>query len=185
MKKKFSALVLLMMIATLSFSQFELKFEPISLLFGQIPVSAEYVVTEHIGIEATVGYSFGKDKNYSSSTSSSGLVICGLAKYYFKPDKGGDKFYVFPYVRNVNRTFNFTENNTEYKATYKAFGVGFGFGYKIVAESGLLFDIGLGAGRNFSGGYTYDDPTYSSSEDFFIPINFLGRVSVGYRFGGK
>jgi hypothetical protein len=184
MKKKLLTLVMFMMVAFYSFSQFELKFEPISLIFGQVPLSAEYVISKSVGIEGTVGYSFGKDKNFSTSSNSQGLVVNGLFKFYFNPEKGGDKFYAFPYIRNANRKFNFTNNNSNVEATYKAFGLGFGVGYKIVAESGLLFDIGLGVGKNFSGGYTYSDPTYTSTEDFFIPINVLGRISIGYRFGG-
>ena len=185
MKKKLLTLGLFMMIAFYSFSQFELKIDPINALFGQIPVSAEYVVAPHIGIEASVGYNFGKDKNYDTKTS--GLVVVGSFKYYFKPDKGGDKFYVFPYVRYVTRKFDITDltsTSGTTTATYTAFGAGFGLGYKIVAESGLLFDIGLGVGKNFTGGYTYSDSQYTESGDFTIPINVVGRLSIGYRFGG-
>jgi hypothetical protein len=187
MKKKLFVLGMFMMAAFYSFSQFELKIDPVSALFGNIPLAAEYIITENIGVEATVGYSFGKDKNFESSTSAQGLVVAGLVKYYFKPDDGGDRFYFFPYVRNANRKFTFTDDidQTEVEATYKAFGVGFGIGYKVVAESGLLFDFGFGVGKNFSGGYTYSDPDYTEEDDFFIPINLMGRISIGYRFGGK
>jgi hypothetical protein len=187
MKKKLMSLGLFMMIAFYSFSQFELKIDPINAIFGQIPVSAEFVASKNIGIEATGAYNFAKDKNYN--TKSTGLVTCGLIKFYFSPKNGGDRFYAFPYVRYVSRKFDFTNTTGigagTISATYKAFGAGFGIGYKIVAESGLLFDIGFGVGKNFSGKYTYNDPTYSEAGNFTIPINAIGRMSIGYRFGGS
>jgi hypothetical protein len=184
MKKKLLTLAFFMMMAFYGFSQLELKVDPINALFGQIPVSLEYVITPNIGAEAWVGYSFGKDKNYDTKTS--GVVINGLFKYYFKPDDGGDKFYAFPYVRYVNRKFDFEEAGYTgtITSTYTAFGAGFGAGYKIVAESGLLFDFALGVGKNFKSEYTYSDPTYNTILDLNISINIIGRISVGYRFGG-
>ncbi len=165
------------------FSQLELKLEPINLLFGQIPISIEYILTDNMGVEGTIGYSFQKDRNFENAETSTGLVINGLFKYYFNPDNGGDKFYVFPFVRNVNRSFTFTEDNVEYKSTYKAFGVGFGVGYKVVARAGLVFDFGLGVGKNFTSEYTYE-PAYTPTEEFTLPITGIFRASLGYRFGG-
>jgi len=161
---------------------FELKTNPIGAIFGTIPLSVEYVINDNIGIEATLGYYFKKDNTFSDVDKSSGLVLNGLFKYYFVPKNGGDRFYAFPYIRYVNRNVSFTEDGSGYEASYTAFGAGFGVGYKWVAESGLLVDIGAGVGRNFSGEYTYNDPTYTADGDDFLPINGLFRISLGYRF---
>jgi len=182
MKQKLILMVVALTFATNGFSQFEIKFNPIGALFGQIPLSAEYILNDNMGVELTVGYYFKKEGDFQNVSKSSGLVTNGLFKYYFNPNKGGDKFYVFPYVRYVTRSFTFTDATSgDIEASYNAFGVGFGLGYKIVANSGLLFDFGLGAGKNFSSDYSYSDPNYSSSVS--IPaLNIFGRISIGYRF---
>jgi len=162
---------------------FEAKINPIGLIFGNIPVSLEFVASDNIGIEATAAYSYSKGSFFEGTSKASGLVLAGLFKYYFKPDNGGDGFYAFPYVRYANRKFTFDDGTTtgDVTATWNAFGAGFGIGYKWVAESGLLLDIGGGLGKNFTGEFTYDDPNYSESVD--IPsINGMFRVSLGYRF---
>ncbi len=183
MKKRIIlVLATFVMFVTNIFSQFELKIDPIFALFGMIPISAEYVIKENIGIEATASYYFKKDNTFSDATKSSGLVTNGLFKFYFSPDKGGDRFYAFPYIRYVKRNVTFIDNSNEINATYTAFGIGFGVGYKWVAEKGILIDCGLGVGRNFSGGYTYSDPSYINSSADLIPINVMGRLSLGYRF---
>jgi hypothetical protein len=182
MKQKLFLLAMLIVFATNGFSQIEVKFNPIGALFGQIPLSTEYILNDNMGIEATLGYYYKKTGDFQDVSKSSGLVTSGLFKYYFSPDKGGDKFYAFPYVRYVTRSFTFNDATYgDIEASYSAFGVGFGLGYKWVADSGILLDFGFGAGKNFTSDYSYSDPNYSS--DVSIPgINFLGRISVGYRF---
>ena len=181
MRKKILTLVSFMVFATYGFSQIEVKINPIGLLFGQIPLSAEYIINDNMGAEITAGYYFKSFGDFTETTNSSGFVTNVLFKYYFKPEDGGDKFYVFPYYRYVSRSWTFTDVTLgEINGTYKSSGIGFGAGYKIVAESGLLFDFGLGVGKNFSSKYSYSDPTYEN--DISIPINILGRISIGYRF---
>jgi len=185
MSKKILSLVVIMMVSTLGFSQVEVKINPISALFGQISVSAEYIVKENIGAEATLGYYFKADESFGETSKSSGIVTNFLFKYYFSPSEaGGDKFYVFPYARYAKRTWTFNDANTnsEIEGSITSIGVGFGAGYKIVAESGLLFDFGLGVGKNFGGTTTYSDSNYSEIEEITFPINVLGRISIGYRF---
>lgn len=185
MKMKVLAIGVFMLVAKLGFAQhFEIKTNPIGLLFNSIPLSAEYVINENIGVEATVAYSYSKGDYFEGTSKASGLVTAGLFKYYFKPDDGGDGFYAFPYIRYASRKFTFNDGTTtgDVTATYTAFGAGFGIGYKWVAQSGLLFDLGGGIGKNFSGDFTYDDPTYTQTDNITIPINGIFRISIGYRF---
>ena len=183
MKKVFLTLAIVVLASIAGKAQIEVKINPIGAIFGSIPVSLEYVATDNIGIEATAAYSYSKGDFFEGTTKASGLVLAGLFKYYFNPDKGGDKFYAFPYVRYATRKFTFDDafSNGEVTATWNAFGAGFGIGYKWVAESGLLLDIGGGVGKNFTGEFTYDDPTYG--ESISVPsINGMFRISLGYRF---
>lgn len=181
MRKKFILFAVALLFSVNSFSQIELKFNPIGALFGTIPVSAEYILNDNMGAELTVGYYFKKSNDFNDVSKSSGLVTNGLFKYYFNPEKGADKFYAFPYIRYVNRSVTFTDGTEEIKADYSSFGLGFGLGYKWVAESGILLDFGFGAGKNFTSTYTYSDPNYNANITI-TGINFLGRISLGYRF---
>jgi len=135
MKKKILTIVAFMLFVTYGFSQIEVKINPIGLLFGQIPLSAEYIINDNIGAEVTAGYYFNNFGDFTETTDSKGFVTNVLFKYYFKPEDGGDKFYVFPYFRYASRSWTFTDNNQEIKGTYTAIGGGFGAGYKIVAET--------------------------------------------------
>lgn len=181
MKKVTVLFSLVLLLSTAGFSQIELKFNPIGALFGQIPVSAEYIINPNIGAEATFGYYYRND-NIIANSESSRIVTSLLGKYYFNPVVGGDKFYVFPYLRYANNSYVIQTDGGEVTGQYTAFGVGFGTGYKWVANSNLVFDLGFGLGRNFSGGIEYSDPTYSAGTDLFFPINIIARLSLGYRF---
>ena len=83
MKKKILALVAFMMFVTYGFSQFEVKINPIGLLFGQIPLSAEYIINDNMGAEVTAGYYFKSYGDFTDATNSSGFVANALFKYYF------------------------------------------------------------------------------------------------------
>lgn len=119
MKKKILTLSTFMLIAAYGFAQIEVKLNPIGLLFGQIPISGEYLINDDMGAEVTVGYYFKKESGFNDVSKSSGLVSNVLFKYYFNPEKGGDKFYAFPYFRYVSRSFTFTDatNNSEIEST--------------------------------------------------------------------
>lgn len=185
MKKRLLILTTFMLFATYGFSQFEVKTNPLSAMFGTIPVSIEYVAAEKIGLEGTVGYYFKKDDTFSTDSKSSGITGKFLLKFYFSPNKGGDKFYGFPYFRYSSRssTFYDSSTSTDITATYKAIGAGLGLGYKWVSDGGFLLDFGLGVGKNFSGGFTYSEATYVPTITIPVfPINFVSRISIGYRF---
>lgn len=185
MKKKILSIGVFMIIVTYGFSQFEIKTNPISMLvFGSVPVSAEYVINDNIGTEVTFSYLyqfFGEEIN--------GFSGKALLKYYFGPNIGGDRFYGAAYLHFSGFSGEDTDMNPDtyedVTSTYKynEMGLGFAIGFKWVSEKGILLDIGGGVGRNFIGGYEYNNPEYPISKDDFMPINFLGRLSIGYRFG--
>lgn len=181
--KKFVFPVLLLSVFLLASpkaqAQFEIKTNPLGLIFGSIPLSAEYVLKPNIGLELTGSYT----KVSLGSIDWSGTKATFQFKYYFSPDKGGDKFYAFPYLRYVNRSGEDTYDNEPVTVTNNVFGGGFGLGYKWVAESGLLFDLGFGIGRNLTNTWEASSPDYQEAANLDFPgINFVGRASVGYRF---
>jgi len=197
-----------MMFAIMGFSQFEVKVNPIGLLWGNMDLSGEYILNDNMGAEAEFAYYFKQDDLFGTTvTNSKSSRFVGILsyKYYFKPEDGGDKFYAFPYFRYKSSKFSITDNAVDYDISYTALGVGFGLGYKWVATSGLLFDLGVGAGKNFGGGWNWVATSgllfdlgvgagknfgggwnwdgYSTGIDIPVwPVNFISRLSIGYRF---
>ena len=186
MKMKTLLFGLFMWISISAYSQFELKFEPISAIFGRVSVASEYVFKDNMGAEVAFGYSYDAPLIFMFSEEVkdvSGLTFSGAFKFYFNPDKGGDKFYAFPYIRYYKSNFTLVDNNIEYEGDYNTFGFGFGVGWKIIAKSGILFDFNFGVGKNVSGETNFT-PDYTTDADEYSPINLVGGISLGYRFGG-
>lgn len=184
-KRILFAMVLLISAASLS-AEVEVKFNPIGVLFGQIPVSVEAILGEKgaIGIEAMGHYKYPLEESIYSKRigKATGVSATGLIKLYFNPDRGGDGYYFFPYVHYVGRKTDFNDDTYgDIEVTYNGIGAGVGAGWKFVGEPGLLIDVGAGIGRNFISNYEFSEDNYDE-EDIFLPFNFIARVSVGYRF---
>lgn len=172
-------------ISSTSSAQIELKINPIGLLFNSPDLSAEYIVNEDIGVEFGIGLEYGETNGVlTEGLKKSGFSVFVAGKYYFSPDDGADKFYAGAYLRP--RTRKFTDNDDDgFDFGYKqsAFAAGILAGYKWVGARGILFEIGIGAGRAFGDKITYNDENNNFETDGF-GIDFLGRLAVGYRFGG-
>lgn len=141
--KKFILLSLLTICTIFSLrAQTEIKVNPIALLFTGIGVGVEYGINNE----------FGVDLNALIVEGGGGVWVTG--KYYLNPRQGLDRFHIGIFAGAI---------------TDVAPGLGFMIGQKIVSSSNkVLFDIGLGVGRSFDGG--------------FLPY---GRLSIGYRIGGR
>lgn len=120
-------------------NRFEVKINPVAALFEVLRASVEYKVSDNFGAEIDVIVAEDVAVGYL------------LGKYYLSPKRGADKFYVDSYLVGGDG----------------AGGLGFGAGYKLVAENGLVFDIGLGIGRDFVG------------NNDVLPH---GKAQIGYRF---
>lgn len=122
--KKFLIAVAFLACTHFAKAQFELKTNPIAILFEALPVSLEYVLNDYWGMEV----------NGWISQDFSFLYFSG--QHYFNPNKGGDKF-------NIGAFTGVTSDN--------GFGLGFFFGYKVLSSKNVLVDLALGVGRDFSG----------------------------------
>ncbi len=165
-------------------AQTELKINPLGLLFLSPDLSAEFAVSEDIGIEPTVGVSFLKLKVDQESLKSTGLSYGVQGKYYFNPDKGIDKFYAGIYLRGGNSTFTSSTAGDNDKLTQNKLGLGLALGYKWVSQKNVVFELGGGLGRKLFNKFEVESGTTNLAD---VPIlNFDGffRFSVGYRFGG-
>lgn len=171
-KRLFATIAAVLFVVGASFAQIEVKVNPIGLLFGGISASGEYILNDNMGVEASL--------RLASTTlvdvKTTGFGAGASYKYYFSPDKGADKFYVYGYLDYVGGKGTDSASAT---LTYSRVAAGFGAGYKWVADSGLLFDIGFGIGRNLSSNWTWSDGQTTSIN---FPLDLNGKLAIGWRF---
>lgn len=161
-------------------AQIDVSVNPVGLLFGDFSVGADFALSENFSIEPQIG--FGSNK--IGDTKGTNIGVNAVAKYYFNPNRGADRFYGDVFLRYINRNWNYEDNSGFADATSTRIGLGFGIGYKVVSSGGFVFDIGLGAGRALVDSNKYEDST-GIQEDFDWPLlMFQGKLGIGYRFGG-
>ena len=125
MRTSLITLLLVSGFSMLTKAQFEVKLNPVVLLFEGGVVSAEFPLNPNFGAETTL-----------IAVPDGGFGVFGMGKYYFRPRMGIDRFYAGAYV-------GFLED---------LYGLGFHFGTKMVAQRGLIFEFSIGAGREFNDG---------------------------------
>ena len=181
-KSLFAAFALLICL-NVNAQNFEVKINPLGILFNSPDISAEYLVNDDIGIQATLGLEYGNGTLGIVDLDKSGFKFRVMGKYYFGPDDGCDKFYAGIYLGP--RSVKWTDNtNSGFDNGYKvsAFTAGLAIGFKWVGQKGILFEIATGAGRAFNEKITYNDETNTQSVDG-LGLDFIGMLAVGYRFG--
>lgn len=157
-------------------AQIDVTLNPIGILWANVSVNGDFVVADNFSVEGSLGLGSGKLaeqewNNFNFTT---------LGKYYLNPEDGADNFYLDAFLRYVNR--NYEATNDFGSATTNRFGIGFGLGYKVVADNGFVFDIGVGGGRAL-----YSNTDYEIDGDDFgsgwNKIMLNGKLGIGYRFG--
>lgn len=181
--KNFALLTLLALAGffTKATAQVDVTLNPIELLYGDISAGADFAISENFSIEAAVGLSGGTLGSYDYRA----IPVLGVAKYYFNPNHGSDRFYVDAFLKYVNRNMEPESDNTLATANWTRFGVGVGAGYKVVSAKGLVFDIGFGVGRALVDDLKYEADGEVGSVDEWPNLMINGKLGVGYRFGGK
>lgn len=130
MKPLLLSFILLVAYSTTASAQFEIKSNPIALLFEAFPISMEYSNLNDWGTQIDIlafeeggwGYLTGK--------------------YYLSPKYGADRFHVGAFAGGF-----FQEKDAN-------LGIGFMVGYKAVSKSRIVFEVGGGIGRNLTAGAT-------------------------------
>ena len=168
-------------------AQVDATISPVSLLWGDFNVSADFAVKENFSIEANLGYRRGTFFGLLEKREVIPATILG--KYYFNPEKGADGFYAGGFIRYVNRSFEATATVDTLESQKVSFsrnrvGLGFNLGYKVVSQKGFVFDIGGGIGRSVFQNTTLE----AEGEELEVPewgktIGFV-KIGIGYRFGG-
>ncbi|NOT37361.1 MAG: DUF3575 domain-containing protein [Saprospiraceae bacterium] len=181
--KKLTLLIFLCLTARFSFAQLDVSINPISILFESLDLSAEYGIKNDFGIDATLGYDFGKYDVGDVEVKNTGFGLRLIGKYYFKPDDGLDRWSIGPYVRVGTRSGKFDDGVENYSVTNFKFAVGFYTGYKWVSKKNIVFELGFGAGRAFVNKYTSDEDSFDAGDYPGLNFDVTGRLSLGYRFG--
>jgi hypothetical protein len=184
--KKLSAFILLLLTITASAQKYEIKLNPIGLLFGSPDLAGEYLINEHFGAELTLSAEMGKYTTISTDgfdPKKSGFGVMAAGKYYFNPDEPCSGFYSGIYLRQ--KSFKVTDNSDSNFVGFKRNIVagGFLFGQKWASNNGMVYELGLGIGRTFSETNEWiDEQGTVDDNDLKLGIDFVGRFSIGYRF---
>jgi hypothetical protein len=166
-----------------TYAQTDVKINPIGALFGSPDISAEFGVNESVGIEPLLGISFGSVTVLDEKFKSSGFRVGAIGKYYFNPDKGTDKFWAGLYLRGGGSTSK-TSGSTNESFSNRRMSAGLALGYKWVSRKNIVFELGFGAGRALINKFEVESGSVNLAEVPLLNIDILGRISVGYRFGG-
>lgn len=167
----------------------EVKINPIGTLFGDPDLSAEFIVTDQIGIEPTFIVSTGNRSLLGQEYNRTGLGGMLAGKYYFNPQRGGDRFNVGLYAKYKANQYKLDvvdQINSEINA--KRVALGFMAGSKFISDNNILFEFSFGLGRTVykdaEGGNQDQDAINELLDLFVFKYDFVGRIAVGYRFGG-
>ena len=177
--KKFTLTLVFAFIAMVSYSQIEVKINPLSLLWSSFDISAEYGVNEKIGVDFAPLFDFGKTKYNDLEYKNSKIGLVVNPRFYFNPNRGIDKFYFGAYVKFASGKSTY-DDDTYLKNTRLALGPN--IGYKVSSDSGFIFDIGFGVGKALVNNWDSDIAGFDEDLLSLFSIDFIGKLAVGYRF---
>ena len=158
-------------------AQVDVSINPISILWGDITVGADFALSENLSVEGQIGYS----SNTTAGAKYTGIPITAFGKYYFNPTRGTDRFYGSVFLRFVSRSYEADDSFSDYEYTRTRLGAGVGIGYKIVSSGNFVFDIGLGVGRAFVDNTSIKVGNESVVVDW-TDVMFACKLAIGYRF---
>lgn len=186
MKKVIIVFAMLTCSLTNSQEKFEVKINPLAVIFGSPEVAGEYFFTDHLSAE--IAFSAGMGKYGAISTSDYNPVKSGFGtmlkgRYYFAPEEGNDRWFLGLYMRNKSFNVKDESNNQygEFKRNLTAAGLI--VGKKWVTANNISIEAGFGLGRTLSESNEWvDENDNTDFNNFEFGIDAIGRLSVGYRF---
>ena len=188
MKQKFLLFFFLAAFSYNANAQIDVTVNPVGLLFSSFSGGVDLGFTEDMSAELLVSTNFNKYTIAGSEYKNNGFGVGAIGKYYFGPKNGCDKWHVGPYVKFGTGTAKFTDTTTGTNVSSSikrvSLGVGLYGGYKVVSAKNIVFDIGFGMGRNFINKWSWEDGSTSTTDLPFLDYDFIGKLAVGYRFGG-
>lgn len=159
-------------------AQTELKINPLGLLFGSPDISAEFGLSNSTSIEPFVGFT-SRTRGLGSDDWKFTAVNAGASfKYFFNPRRGIDRFYAGAYTRFNTGSWKYDNE----KLGYQRLSLGLLIGQKWVSRKNIVFELAFGVGRAFIN--NLDEGSSGESFDLIFDLDIMGRLAVGYRFGG-
>lgn len=177
--KKLAFTFVFALFAFISYSQFEVKINPLSLLWSSFDVSAEYGVNEKFGVDVAPLFDFGKTEYNDLEYKNSKIGVVINPRFYFNPNRGIDKFYFGAYLKLASGKSTY-EDDTYIRNT--RFAIGPNIGYKVSSDSGVIFDIGFGVGKALVNNWDSDISGFDEDLLSLFSIDFIGKLAIGYRF---
>jgi hypothetical protein len=189
MKKSLLPALLIAFAASRSFAQVDLQINPVGILFSSINVTAEFGISQDFGLEGGIDYDFQNYDIADLDYRNNAVGFRAIGKYYFGPEDGIDRWTIGAYTRYISGTSSTDDEsagNGREEVKNTKFALGFYTGYKWVSSKNIVFELGLGIGRNFVRKFEYEDGTEVDTSDIpLLNVDILGRLSLGYRFGGS
>ena len=183
--RKVIILSILMLVCKAGQAQFDLSINPISILFSSLDLSGEYGIIEDVGLEASLGYDFGKYDLGDVTVKNNGVGIRLIGKYYFKPRRSISRWNLGPYIKYATWTGSYDDGVDAGNLTNTRFAVGLYTGYKWVSRRNIVFELGFGIGRAFLNKYTTDNDSINLDDVPGFNVDLTGKLGLGYRFGSK
>lgn len=179
MKKLLTLPLALLFVISMN-AQIDVKVNPIALLFASFDVSAEFGLSENFGLDVAPILDFGSQDYGIDEYKYTRFGAIVNPRYYVNPKNDVDRFYVGAYAKFLTGKAKL-DDLVGWKNTRLAIGAN--IGYKVVADSGFIFDVGFGVGRAFLNNYEGDGIVDFSEEVLeAIDIDLIGRLAVGWRF---
>lgn len=196
-------------------AQIDVKSNFLAFVANRYTIAGEYSLSESMSAQLEVQYHIRKyallNLALSESESSQELGLQGFTiipsfRFYFSPDDPTEGFFVEPHFRFVNKRSSAinqvpvtevvdgqekTVNYDNVRFSINNFGAGLNIGKKYVHDSGFIFEMFAGGGRNFSSTVSTNETAVNNSEDYQVGFeaveivnSFYGRlgVSIGWRF---
>lgn len=182
--------LLIVAIATINVAQaqgqFEVKINPLGLLFDSPEISGEYLVGDYFGVELALSVDYGK-ANFANTYDDANPTKSGfggkiVGKYYFSPDDGGDGWYGGIFIRTKALTVDDKDKPDYLGYTRDVTSIGFEAGQKWVFDTGILIGWGIGIGRPISEKNEWLHDNSSTDYGSFLDVDVYSQFVIGYRF---
>jgi len=166
-------------------AQNDLQINLSNVLVYEIDFNYEHVLSDYATVGGMIGYVYDfPGESYPATYFYIGPEI----RYYVAPKHGADRFFIGAYFRYKNgETHSVYEESGETSSGYYGYysqdiieeynklAFGFTVGSKWMAESGFLYGLYAGIGRNIIADYS-STSSVDSHEDEFIPDTYHSHV---------
>ncbi len=185
---KFKLLVAIFMVFFIELNaQVDLKINPIGTLFKQPEITLDFAITDNFSVETGIGYNGGNFSIDGIEYERSGFKATAIARTYFRPEDGADKFGIGLYTRYANKEGEVKDSQDAgiNNYTQERLTVGFLTGWKWVSRNNILLELGVGVGRAMINDIKFENPdrtTLLIDDIRAVDLDVWTRLAIGYRF---